>query len=179
MPYSIHEHKHRFSAWAAGRAASVRGCRFSVEQGEAVLVGANLKRVLLGPDQLPEPLEIDRKHREWRHAVISVAQSRGLPFTHGVAAKLINIYLKAGFVCGGYESDPRVQALHPPVDALLLNELYSQNVGNLRAEWSKARAARWSCFNSEQYEKVISNIRAALGQGVPLWHVEQYWPGYQ
>ena len=35
--YSIIEHKHRFASWAAGRAANVKGCRFTVEQGKKLL----------------------------------------------------------------------------------------------------------------------------------------------
>ena len=178
--YCIHEHKHRFAAWAAGRAASVKGCRFTVEEAEAVLTGAKLKQLLVSPDQLPDPTKIDESHRGWRNAVIGVAKSRGLRFKHGVAAKLINIYLKAGFVCGGHDTDPRVQALHPPIDNLLLDELCRRKVGGERlcTEWSKARATRWSNFDSDQYENVISSIRAAL-DGRPLWEVEQYWRGFQ
>src|SRR5258706_12790807 len=101
-PYCIHEHKHRFSAWAAGRAASVIDCRFSVKQAEAILTIAKLKQLLAGPDQLPDPLKIDDIHRGWRDTVISAAESQGKKFTHGVAAKLINNYLQAGFLCGGY-----------------------------------------------------------------------------
>lgn len=37
MSYSIEEHKHRFAAWAAGRAATVNGCRFKVEDGKKIL----------------------------------------------------------------------------------------------------------------------------------------------
>ena len=178
-PYSVHEHKHRFSAWAAGRAATVNGCRFSVEQAKLILEGAKLKQLLLGPAQLPDPLNIDAAHREWRTDVIAAAKTQGLDFTHGVAAKLINIYLKAGLMCGGHDRDPRVQALHPPIDSLLLDELYDQNVGGLRRQWSKARATRWSKFTSDEYEEVIASIRVALGPNVPLWEVEQYWRGYQ
>ena len=83
------------------------------------------------------------------------------------------------FVCGGHDTDPRVQALHPPIDGLLLEELYHRDVGGLRHEWSKARATRWSNFTSDQYENVILSIRKALGRNVPLWRVEQYWRGYQ
>jgi hypothetical protein len=157
----------------------VNGCRFSVEQAKVILEGANLKQLLLGPGQLPAPLNIDATHREWRKAVIAAAKSQGLGFTHGVAAKLINIYLKAGLVCGGHDSDPRVQALHPPIDSLLLDELYHQDLGGLRREWSKARVTRWSNFTSDQYENIIASIRAALGKSVPLWEIEQYWRGYQ
>ena len=116
----------------------------------------------------------------WRNDVIAAAKSQKLTFKHGVAAKLINIYLNAGFVCGGHDTDPRVQALHPPIDGLLLDKLYRLDVGGLRCEWRKARAIRWSKFTSDQYEKVIRSIRKwALCQNVPLWEVEQYWPGFQ
>ena len=109
MPYTIEEHKHRFSAWAAGRAANVIGCRFSVAQAKLILEVAGLKQLLVNPNNLPLPHDIDPRHREWRTNVIAAANGQELNFTHGVAAKLINIYLKAGFVCGGHHTDARVK----------------------------------------------------------------------
>src|SRR5207249_4784386 len=87
-------------------------------KAKSILEEANLMQLLVGPGQLPDPLNLDVSHRDWRNAVIVVAQRQSLAFTHGVAAKLVNIYLKAGFVCAGYHADPRVQALHPPIDGL-------------------------------------------------------------
>jgi len=52
MEYSIDEHKHRFAAWAAGRAASVIGCRFPVEEGKAILEKAEMNRLICSPDNL-------------------------------------------------------------------------------------------------------------------------------
>lgn len=178
MPYTIEEHKHRFSAWAAGRAANVNGCRFSVEQARAILEAAHLNQLLSSPDNLPVPQEIDNSHREWRGNIIVAAQDQGLTFTHGVAAKLINIYLKASFVCGGHHAHARVQALHPPIDSVLLDELSAQNIGTFRRAWNEARRIRWSKFNSEQYETVINSIRASMPNQA-LWEVEQFWRGYQ
>ena len=40
--YSIIEHKHRFASWAAGRAANVKGCRFTVEQGKKIIEDAKV-----------------------------------------------------------------------------------------------------------------------------------------
>jgi len=179
MRYSIHEHKHRFAAWAAGRAATVSGCRFSVEDAKTILERAKLRHLLLGPSELPDPRNIDAAHRKWRADVIAAAKSQQLPFTHGVAAKLINVYLKAGLVCGGHDGDPRVRALHPPIDSLLLAALYRKDVGRVRRQWGKARAVRWSKFTSDQYEDVIASIRSALGPNAPLWAIEEYWRGYQ
>lgn len=121
---------------------------------------------------------MDNTHREWRINVINEAKNIGLSFTHGVAAKLINIYLKAGFVCGGHELHANVQALHPPIDSVLLEELSRQNVGGLRRNWNEAKKIRWSKLDSQQYEAVIASVRASL-PNTPLWEIEQYWRGYQ
>jgi hypothetical protein len=142
MPYTIEEHKHRFAAWAASRAASVNGCRFEVEQGKSILEEAGLNRLLEDPESLPLSQDVDLQHRRWRDKVIRAATGLGLTFTHGVAAKLINIYLKAGFVCGGYHEHERVRALHPPIDSLLMDELSRQNVGGCRPIWENAKKLR-------------------------------------
>ena len=178
MPYTIEGHKHRFSAWAAGRAANVNGCRFSVEQAKTILEAAGLDHLLADPNILPLPQDTDARHREWRNSVIAAARNLGLTFTHGVAAKLINIYLKAGFVCGGHHGHASVQALHPPIDSVLLDELSAQDIGSRRRAWNEARRIRWSNFDSQQYETVINNIRASMPNQA-LWEVEQYWRGYQ
>jgi hypothetical protein len=178
MAYTIEEHKHRFAAWAASRAASVKGCRFAAEKGKAILEEAGLNLLLGNPDNLPQPECFDDAHRKWRQAVIDAAVKRKLALTHGVAAKLINVYFKSQFVCGGHHNHANVRGIHPPVDSVLLDELASQDIGGLRHAWRKAKRIRWSQFNSEDYEGVIQNIRAAM-DGAALWEVEQYWRGYQ
>jgi hypothetical protein len=109
MPYTIEDHHHRLAAWAASRGASVNGCRFKVQQGVTVLEACGFNAALSRPALLPAPANLDAKHRQWRKQVIAAAKKEGLDFTHGVAAKLINIYLKVRFVCGGHHSNDRVQ----------------------------------------------------------------------
>lgn len=178
MPYTIEDHKHRFASWAAGRAANVKGCRFSVKKGKAIIEAVGLNNLITSQDLLPLAHETDIRHRVWRGDIINAAEAQGLVFTHGVAAKLINIYFKAGFVCGGYHNHERVRSLHPPIDSLLLVELAKQNVGGFRREWNEARKIRWSNLNSEQYEIVIRCLRASMPNRA-LWEAEQYWRGYQ
>jgi hypothetical protein len=113
MPYTIEEHKHRFSAWAAGRAVSVNGCRFSVKQAKEIFVEPGLKRLLANPNNLPLPHDTDARHREWRDSVIKEAANLGLTFTHGVAEKLIT--------------------------SVLLDVLSRQNIGGYRSEWEEAK----------------------------------------
>jgi hypothetical protein len=137
-----------------------------------------MQALLASPSTLPAPQLIDDTHRQWRQDVVAAAARRELNFSHGVAAKLINIYLKAGFVCGGHDSHERVRALHPPIDSLLLKELAKKNVGGVRPLWRTAQAWRWSKLTSDQYETVIHHIRLAL-PAAALWEVEQYWQGHQ
>jgi len=175
--YSIEEHQHRYSAWAASRAASVKNCRFSVAQGKQIIEASGLSS-LQSPNDLPTVGSIDLEHREWRNLMISAAAERGFIFTHGIAAKLINVYLKTRFVCGGHHENPRVTQLHPPIDALLLRELAAGDAGGFKSGWNKAISVRWSKFNASEYEEVIDLIRRTLA-GRPLWLIESYWRGFQ
>src|SRR5262245_6790023 len=84
LMYGIETHKHRFAAWAASRAASVKNCRFTVEQGRGILEECGFTIGFCRPEQLPEPHAIDAEHRGWRADILRAA--RPMPFTHGVAA---------------------------------------------------------------------------------------------
>jgi hypothetical protein len=177
--YGIEKHKHLFAAWAASRAASVKGCRFSVEQGRAILEGIGFRKGFSNPDHLPAPENFNSKHRQWRERAIKKAKKlHKLKLKHGVAAKLINCYLKSRFVCGGHHDHPRVHNLHPPIDALLLEALKEGNVGKCAEHWKKACKKRWSKFDSENYEEVIAQTRSCLPKK-PLWVIEEYWRGNQ
>jgi hypothetical protein len=176
--YGIELHKHRFAAWAACRAASVVNCRFGVEQGRTILEGSGFTASLSRPEQLPEPQVVDEAHRRWRTSVIREAKEQGLSFTHGVAAKLVNIYLKGRFVCGSSHDHPRVRCLHPPIDGVLLQTLAARNVGGYAGEWKRAAKVRWSKFDSREYERVIALVRRVSGNR-PLWMIEEHWRGNQ
>lgn len=178
MVYEIEEHKHRYAAWAASRASSVKGCRFTVQQGKLIIENTRLKALIDLPDDLPERDQVDVVHAEWRGAVIKESLKMGLMFSHGVAAKLINVYLKTIFVCGGHAEHEKVGCIHPPIDEILLKTLCVNDIGGLKKEWKKATSKRWSKFDSAQYEGVIENIRHVL-EGKPMWKIEEYWQGYK
>lgn len=111
--------------------------------------------------------------------MINAASGVGKAFSHEVAAKLINVYLKARFVCGGHADHLNVGLLHPPIDEVLLDAMFHNDVGGLRAAlWTKARKVRWSKLSSDQYEEVIRGIRKST-QGQPMWKIEEHWRGHQ
>lgn len=182
--YGIEEHAHLFAAWAASRAASVKGCRFTVKRGRDILEACGFNPQQPSKlEHLPEDSAIDIQHREWRKLACASAKKLAekndtYKFTHGVAAKLINVYLKTRFVCGGYHDDPKVKALHPPIDKLLLEELARQNIGEHRKEWKSASNKGWSRMTSCEYEKLIDLIKNALSKK-PLWMIEEHWKGNQ
>ena len=181
--YTITEHRHRYAAWAASRAAGVSPlCRFTISVGQSVIDKSGLKSIASSIDNLPRPNDFDDFHKFLRKSVIDSAVEEGISrdkFTHGVAAKLINVYFKSIFVCGDKYDDPRVKVIHPPIDSVLLDDLYKNDVGGLRNDWKKAKEFKWSKFDSDQYESVISAIKTIDFGNDGLWKVEFYWKGFQ
>jgi hypothetical protein len=173
MSYDIYEHVHRFAAWAASTAARQGHHSLHVVDGLKIIEGAELDKVLRGgKNVLPDENCADKWHKEWRKKIVRNAHSKGLTFSHGVAAKLINVYLKAGFVTIANQNDKKVRALHPPVDAAVLDGLRAGGPGI-------PRSFRWSRLTSEQYQVVIDNIRKQLGDEKRLWMIERHFRGYR
>lgn len=178
VPYTIEQHQHLYAAWAASRGASVTGCRFKVEQGRQMLEACGFGPDFSDPNQLPTPEKVDEHHRLWRASAIKSAKRHSLTVTHGVAAKLINLYLKCRFVCGGHHDHPHVRKLHPPIDSVMLKAFIQCDVGGLIFEWRRLQNRRWSKFSSAEYEEAVDLIRQSL-MGEPLWKIEEYWQGNQ
>jgi hypothetical protein len=177
--YTIEKHKHISAAWGAATAARASNlCRFPVYIGRQILEESGFTAQFKVSD-LPLPEELDEQHAKWRCTVIERAAKQALTFTHGIAAKLINCYLKDRFVCGGDHDHDRVRCLHPPIDALLLLALAKKNFGLQAQAWRKFHEKRWSKFDSGTYQDVIDLIRATLPAGEPMWKIEEYWNGHQ
>ncbi|TBG27795.1 hypothetical protein ELG79_22170 [Rhizobium leguminosarum] len=180
--YGVDEHRRRFAAWAAATAArSSKNCRFTRNQGIFIIERSGLSELAAWQD-LPIADDFDEAHRELRKSVRKTAacvlDSTPERFTHGVAAKLINVYLKCLFLSGpeslsDISIQERANALHPPIDRLLLGNLAARDVGGRSKFWRKQWLKGWSNFNSEDYQATIDNIRSVT-RGA-LWRIEQYW----
>lgn len=191
MEYDEFEHSHRFAGWAAARAAGASPkCRFRTEIGTELISISGLKEWGRGWETLPAPIDFDRRHREMRIEIVRLAKEKLPPgdrlnFTHGVAAKLINVYLKARFVVGASCRHPsndadklqQISTIHPPIDRLLLKQLEQKDVGGRKSLWRSFRVIGWSNFNSDQYEQVIDVVRDVTAGN--LWTIESYWVGYR
>jgi len=127
------------------------------------------------PSRLPKVQGIDAGHRRWRKSIKAQAGTHGVSISDGVAAKIINVYLKSRLVCGGYHNHPRVRALHPPIDSILLDTLGSIDSG-IQGCMDKMGRPAWSKFTSGQYETMIKALRIyARRSAKALWEIEEHW----
>ena len=172
---SLHLIQHRFAGWAAASAASASPrCRFKVSVGVAILEAIGFGPAYNDPRHLPSPQRFDTVHRGWRIEAIQAAKKRGIQMSHGVAAKLINVYLKSRFVCGGFSQHPKIAAIHPPIDSILLRALEMASHPEDKPIWRKLMKARWSKFDSETYEHAHKAI-ALTTAPLPAWTIETQW----
>ena len=176
--YSIEEHVHAFSAWAAGRAASAKKSRFRVQDARKAIEHVGLERLACRPDRLPAGPSFDDAHAQWRSDLIGFMDHEvGVNIEHGAAAKIINVYLKGALICAGYHEDPRVAHVHPPIDRLLLMKMSENDVGGAGKFWRKYAVKGWSTWCAKEYEAVVLKIKSCSA-GDPLWMIEEHWQGY-
>ena len=174
--FKIENHKHKFAVWAAGRAASVTGQRFKVKLAKDLIDAIELKRYIDRPDALPD--NFDEEHHVWCKKLIAQSDKK---ISYGVAAKLINVYLKTILVCGGYNEHEKVKMIHPPIDRLLFKGLAKCNVGDLKGYWKQhlEKGKGWSQFDEEAYKQVIGKIKECTASDSGLYTIEHFWVGHQ
>jgi hypothetical protein len=174
MPYEIDEHRHRFSVWAAARAAQ-RG--FSdVDTLRKALEGSGVVEFLETAklDDI-DATRFDVLHHHWCGSVVDFLEEAGIPnVTFGRAAKLIAIYLKSVVVLGPGSGTAFAGIAHPPIDAILLGKLaVAKDVNSEhKSKWAKTK---WTKLNDEQYYELIKQLRQALGPEEPFWKLERFW----
>jgi len=192
------EQRHEFAYRAAFQAASVRGLRgFNIAMAQGMIEAAGLFQHLdNGGNDLPDThAEFDEWHQEKRKAVIGVFNGQngvndnnGL--SHGRAAKLINVYLKAWFP---EIDEARRSVIHPPVDSVLLTHLrYKLILDEIEgcpmarqpevqcllqgAGVNPWRPRPWTTLDSPGYNEIIHAFQY-LANAHGLWKIEKYWPG--
>lgn len=197
--YTSDVHKHRAACWAASRAASVPfHYPFRVKTGREWLhAGLGVARA---EDELEHEfaehefvLALDREFGavhsrdgfdQWHHGFVTELKQHsarivGRPASYGVAAKLLNTYLKLYFVHEISNSGVGEQFsyVHPPVDGVLIRRFQTME-GEGNPEIAGLSSA-WSTFTEEDYRSTIDVMRHFTERrGHPLWRIEAYWTGY-
>lgn len=173
--YTLKVHRHRFAAWCAASASGTSSkCRFPVQVGVRLMEHAGLPDWL---ENLPTALRFDEEHGRMGERLVECASTARLygAFSPGIAAKMINCYLKAAFI--GRERE--MNYIHPPIDRILIEALRRADVGEPGSLiWAKInKGGGWSMMTTELYEEAIARIKQ-LRPG-RLWAIEEYWTGYQ
>src|SRR6476646_5584451 len=118
VEYDLFEHRHRFSMWAACRAAQrgLRGGNVSV-LCRAIKEG-RLRELVANPSTWPtNGAAFDELHREIARTMIASMKQDGLSelsASYGRAAKLIAVYLKSMVVIGPDTGSDFAKIIHPP-----------------------------------------------------------------
>ena len=174
--YTRFEHRHRFSVWAAARAAQ-RGFKGgSVDALTAALESCGVSVYLSTSESLDtSQRKFDRLHRQWCRRIMKHLSGCGVQdATFGRAAKLLAVYLKSMVVIGSGARSNLAKTAHPPVDRILLRELARADDiehPNQRA-WAQVN---WTELGEKEYYTLISQLRSCLKRGEPMWHLERYW----
>lgn len=170
IEYNLIEHRHRFAAWCAATASRASSkCRFSVKLGVDLLEAVKLHAWL---EQLPTSEVFDREHKKMREKLIDHAKSMNIKgFSHGVAAKMINCYLKAAYI----QSDKELAYIHPPIDRILINALIKADAGGVDSKiWREVnKSGGWSSMESDIYDRIIIKIKELHPEH--FWKIEEYW----
>ena len=160
----------------APRCGAPEAQRFKVKHAKEILEAARFDARFLARN-LPGPSVMDREHDKWRDEVIEAARQRGFVFTHGIAAKLINVYLKTAFVSLRGTGQDSVDSLHPPFDSLLLKGLKKSDKSR-KKDWAILAKKGWSKWNADDYRRAVELGRQERANQ-PFWTIEEHWRGYQ
>ena len=187
--YSIHEHRFRFAGWCAATAASSSPiCLFKVQTGLEILRLSGVSDQFTDWSDIPSSeAEFDDLHRKTCRKIIKISElphiklsGKEAHFTYGIAAKLLNCYLKPIYLVNAAESfsnktTVKKQAvIHPPIDRVLLSNCKRKEPEAFRS----ITKISWSTFTEAQYFDVIKSLREFMVDE-PFWKIEYFWDGYQ
>ena len=174
MNYDLFEHRHRFSVWAAARAA--QRAFASVEDLRDALESTCIKDFVHDPSSRnADAAQFEARHREWCRSIVGVLKEKGLAnATFGRAAKLVAVYLKAMVVVGPDSESTLAAVVHPPVDRILLKNLAkSAEIDSpYRSRW---RTTSWTTLDEDGYYELVAQLRSVLSDSEPWWMLERHW----
>jgi hypothetical protein len=176
MTYDLHEHRHRFSVWAAARAAQRGSKGAKLERLRDAVENCGIIRFVR--DGIPTKItdeEFEQLHRVWCRSIINFLRTKHLTdFAYGRAAKLIAIYLKSMVILGPGLNSALARAIHPPIDSILLKRISKcEDIHSSRkAEW---KLTKWTKLNEQEYYQLILELRQSLSNGEAFWMLERFW----
>lgn len=204
--YNLDFHKHILSKWAASRAASQsKGFKFSVELGSKLLLFGKKGSQASDQEFIDYIKQIENFNSQddydsWHHQTIvnmtsytdelkQLLDKHNKSFnnyTYGIAAKILNCYLKVFFL-ESFGNQKFADFIHPPVDAILLKALRKEDKklfnfkNSVFTNIGVLKIPTWTRINENEYKEIIKLMKEFLsikGQN-GLWKIESFWIGHQ
>ena len=204
--YNLDLHKHTLSKWAASRAASQsKGFKFSVKLGSKLLLFGTSERQASDQDFIDYIKQIETfssqdDYDSWHHQTIAnmISDNDELKkllnsynkshnnYTYGIAAKLLNCYLKV-FYLESFGNQNFADFIHPPVDAILLKALRKDDKklfnfkNSIFTNIGVQKIPTWTRINKNEYKTIIKLMKefVASKNENGLWKIESFWIGHQ
>ena len=111
IKYTILEHQHRYTVWAAARAAQRGHLGFDLALANQMIEATRLHGI--EHHHLPNPQEIDDHHRIWCESALKVAMNRGAPMMYGRAAQTDQCLLQVPFCSFGTTLPSKSRSIAP------------------------------------------------------------------
>ena len=173
-PYDLVEHRHRFSVWAAARAAQRKLKGATVDLLRDALEHSGVVAFITAPPSYLDQQLFDERHRAWCQSIVDYLASRGVPASFGRAAKLIAAYLKVTVILDSNANPTLASLAHPPIDAILLRNISKASVTR-HANKRSWQHIRWTSLTENEYYALIKELRTCVPNGEPFWKLEEYW----
>lgn len=178
MSYDHFEHRHRFSAWAASRAAS-RGAKSATSTVlSKALADSGVRDFLKAEEKHATVTEEGflALHVKWCNSAQESLKNQKIEnIEYGRIAKLIAIYIKSMIVNGPGHTSELANVAHPPIDSFLLKELAKRPDVKDVATKKLWRSVTWTTLKDVEYYSLIETLKA-LDDAKPFWMLEKYWP---
>jgi len=158
-----------FFAWAAARAAQAGSSKTTV---------AVLRDALVDADAIHWDKTIAvssaKEYDAWHVAAIDGVHAkliRAVPsISWGIAAKLVNVFIKGHWLLDAGCSGPMRFYGHPAIDSILLR-LVDEKYKKYGCDYT--RSLRWQRMTRDQYAGVIAFLRAHHQEAI--WTIEEEW----
>ena len=204
--YNLDFHKHILSKWAASRAASQsKGFKFSVELGSKLLLFGKKGSQASDQEFIDYIKQIENFNSQddydsWHHQTIvnmtsytdelkQLLDKHNKSFnnyTYGIAAKILNCYLKVFFL-ESFGNQKFADFIHPPVDAILLKALRKEDKklfnfkNSVFTNIGVLKIPTWTRINENEYKMIIKLMKEFVSSKNQkgLWKIEFFWIGHQ
>ena len=175
--YTYAKHRFRFAAWAAAQAIQQPtrdGFGFKNKEATPLFEAIGFDKIAGKDDWLLEIDDFDAHHTIWRDGVYKrLENKKGM--SHGRAAKLINIFVKALMPSDmdtiSDELQERWCEVHLPIDRGMLKEMDNCGFGNGNVHWVE-QYEPWTQLTSCEYQCLINDMKV---YEPCLWRVERFW----